>query len=368
MKTRTWLEAIAVILILSAPCACRGDDEDIRWIDGKDIPTEGLAFSGEPRELPYDRLPLSAKGRVTDGVWWNARSASGIQFRFATDSKTLRIRWCDVTPGKTMPIQALSGTSGIDVYHRPQDGGKWEYGWTGFPKNDPKTHEYGGELVIEGLSNGEYVVNAPLYNGLKSLAVGIDAGAAFGKVRPRANGAEKPIVFYGTSSTQGAAASRPGLAFTALIGRNLDIPVVNLGFSGSGKMEMEMVDYVAAIDACCYVIDTPGNMSPKLVRERYEKFVRELHRRRPSVPLVLAENRHYRASPNPIPGFAEVMRPLAARLRAEGWKLAYIRTEDMFPTDIGDTSVEGGHPNDFGMKQLAASYGKAIREALAQTR
>ena len=88
---------------------------EVRWIDGRDIPVEGLAFRDEPRELPYDRLPLSAKGRVTKGVWNKARNSSGVTFRFASDTKRMRIRWTAVVPNAFMHHQASSGTSGIDA-------------------------------------------------------------------------------------------------------------------------------------------------------------------------------------------------------------------------------------------------------------
>ena len=38
------------------------------------------------------------------------------------------------------------------------------------------------------------------------------------------------------------------------------MPVVNLGFAGSGRMEMEMVEHLARIDASCYVLDCLWNM------------------------------------------------------------------------------------------------------------
>jgi hypothetical protein len=71
---------------------------------------------------------------------------------------------------------------------------------------------------------------------------------------------KKPIVVYGTSIAQGACASRPGMAWTAILGRRMNIPLINLGFSGNGKLEKEMLDLIAEIDAEVYILDCLQNM------------------------------------------------------------------------------------------------------------
>ena len=56
---------------------------------------------------------------------------------------------------------------------------------------------------------------------------------------------DKPVLVYGTSIAQGGVASRPGLAWTALLERKLDRPVINLAFSGNGRLEPEVLDLIA---------------------------------------------------------------------------------------------------------------------------
>jgi hypothetical protein len=159
------------------------------------------------------------------------------------------------------------GASGLDLYARDEHGA-WR--WVGVAKPDKK--EVRGE-IINGLTPGsrEYALYLPLYNGIQSLEVGVSAGAQFEGLKPRDI---KPIVFYGTSITHGAAASRPGMVHTAILGRHLDRPVINLGFSGNGKMDAAVGELLTKIDAAVYVIDCEPNMVAAEVRQKFARSAR----------------------------------------------------------------------------------------------
>ncbi len=123
----------------------------------------------------------------------------------------------------------------------------------------------------------QYLVYLPLYNGVKSVEIGIPKGRKIAAAAAPSH--QKPIVIYGTSITQGGCASRPGMAWTSIVGRQLETPVINLGFSGSGKMEPAMADLLAELDPSVYVLDCLANMSPEMLAERVEPFVEKLRRR-----------------------------------------------------------------------------------------
>ena len=188
---------------------------------------------------------------------------------------------------------------------------------------------------------------------------------------PRASGVEKPVVFYGTSITHGGCCSRPGLAFVNWVGRDLDVPVVGLGFSGSGRMEFEMSEHLARIDASCYVLDCLWNMSLKenpskpggrAVEVNYEPFIRNLRAKRPNVPIVMAE--HCMVFGNEKDDKDRFIRALYEKLVAEGWKdLVYLPNDEMYSGDYEGT-VDGCHPNDLGMQTMKEAFGKAVRQAL----
>ena len=175
------------------------------------------------------------------------------------------------------------------------------------------------------------------------------------------------------------------MGFVNIVGRDLDVPVCNLGFSGSGRMEMEMVDHLARIDASCYVLDCLWNMGTPstkpgtafddmlaagydkkdpipVVRFRYEPFIRALRAKRPDVPIVMAEQCDVFCGEKSVKN--KFVRALYEKLVAEGWKnLVYLPNDTMYSGD-GEGTVDGCHPNDLGMMSMGKAFGKAVREAL----
>ena len=331
----------------------------VRWIDGRDLPTEGRVFTDI--EKPYDRLPANVTTNVNRGVRAMKHHTAGMQFRFVTDSRKLNFKWVPCNRDLAMDHMPSTGVSGIDVYRFDKAVGKWRYVSTG-----RITSAKGGALTVGWRPGEACLVNLPLYNGIADFKLGIDEKAAVSAPPPRASGVTKPVVFYGTAITHGGCASRPGLAFVNIVGRDLDVPVVNLGFSGSGKMEMEMSEHLARIDASCYVLDCLWNMNDRMVEERFEPFVRNLRAKRPDVPIVFAETCDVWCGPTN--GKDRIIRRVFDKLKAEGWKgLVYLPKTEMYSGDTEGT-VDGCHPNDLGMMSMAKAFGAAVRTAFQRLR
>ncbi len=348
----------------------------VKWVDGKCLPLEGRYF--DDTAAYYDRLPAGVTTNVNSGVRGMKRHTSGMMFRFRTDSKRLVFRWQPTGSSLAMDHMPATGVSGIDVY-REQPDGSWRYVATGRIRNA----QQGGELSLGWTPNAACLVNLPLYNGVKQFTLGIDTNAQVSALGPRKSGVNKPVVFYGTSITHGGCASRPGLGFVNIVGRKCDVPVCGLGFSGSGRMELEMAEHLARIDASCYVLDCLWNMNnvrpnagaggafhdikhPEVpmcvVRERYEPFIRALRAKRPDTPIIMAEQCDvFMRGPNAKDVF---IRALYDKLIAEGWKnLVYLPKAKMYSGD-GEGTVDGCHPNDLGMMSMANAFAEAVREAL----
>ena len=345
-------------------------EDGLKWIDGKLLPIEGRAF--DDVDHYYDRLPGNVTTNVNGGVRLMKHHTTGMLFRFRTDSKRLTFKWVPYSGSLSMDHQPATGTSGIDVYRFDAKRGKWLYVKTGRIWDAEK----GGTLSIDWTPGTPCLVNLPTYNGIRSFALGIDPTATVEPLGPRKSGVEKPVVFYGTSITHGGCCTRPGLSFVNWLGRDLDVPVVNLGFSGSGKMELEMSEHLARIDASCYVLDCLWNMRSvasgdertNSVEENYEPFIRNLRAKRPGVPIVMAESsdvyfgecprsKHHQAKDR-------VAKALFEKLIAEGWTdLVYLPNDEMYTGDYEGT-VDGVHPNDLGMMSMAKAFGKAVKTAL----
>jgi len=360
------------------------DTNGVKWIDGKFLPIEGRWTLGDAEHY-YVRLPDTLTTNVNSGVRGMRNHTSGMLFRFRTDSKFLVIRHKPFNGWHGMGHMTEVGTSGWDVYRRDKPSGKWRFVASNHGAK-AETDDQGTRVKrIAWKAGDECIVNLPLYNGVKEFSLGIAPGAKIEAPAPWASGVEKPVVFYGTSITHGGCCSRPGLAFVNRVGRDLDVPVVGLGFSGSGRMELEMADCLARIDASCYVLDCLWNMSrPRkgdgtafqdmesagydendpisVVRFRYEPFIRALRAKRPDVPIVMAEQCD--VFMNGPSGKDRFVRALYEKLVAEGWKnLVYLPKDEMYTGDCEGT-VDGCHPNDIGMESMSKAFGKAVRQAL----
>jgi hypothetical protein len=282
--------------------------------------------------------------------------------RFRTDARTIHVDVKLLKPTLAMSHMPATGVSGVDLYARDDEGC-----WRWVAVTTPKAQEATSTLSA-GLAPGsrEYAAWLPLYNGVESLSIGVPEGAAFEGLPPRG----KPIVFYGTSITQGACASRPGMSSVAILGRRLDLPVVNLGFSGNGRMDAAVGDLLARADAACFVIDCLPNMNAALVRERCVPFVRRLREAHPNVPIVVVEDRRNTNAwilpdrdRHHAENHAALREAFACLQRDRRDGLWYVPSAGMLGTDDEGT-VDGSHPTDLGFIRQADLFEPVLREAL----
>lgn len=358
-----WVAPIVAAPAKSAPAKKTPPEPKLQWHDVTEWGVEGRAWPEEPRARWFDRFPSSAQGKVTDAVWGLSRDSAGMVVRFKTDATRI---WADYTLLKERLAAAnmtAIGASGIDLYAR-DPAGKWR--WVGV------TRPAGGKVrqeIIAGLAPGfrEYAAYLPLYNGIEQLSLGVPPEAKFERLSPRT---AQPIVFYGTSITHGASASRPGMVHTAILGRRFDRPVVNLGFSGNGRMDAAVGEFLMRIDAAVYVIDCLPNMSAAQVREKCLPLVKQLRAARPDVPIVLVEDRRNTNSwilPARNQHHTDnhaALKESFATLQREGVKrLYYIPGDDLLGHDA-EGATDGSHPSDLGFVRQADLFEPVLRAAL----
>jgi hypothetical protein len=323
------------------------------WYDGKLLPLEGKGW--ENTESYYDRLPASAKDKVRAPVWDLSHDSAGMALRFVTEATGIKVRWTLRNGSLALPHMPATGVSGIDLYMRG-DNGRWTFVQNGRPT--AKSNEASFRVT----PGRECLLYLPLYNGVESLMIGVPKDKALLKPTASAGRESKPIVIYGTSITQGGCASRPGMAFTAIIRRQLDIPVLNLGFSGNGRMEPEMADLLAELDPAVYVLDCLWNMRPPDVSERLAPFVKKLRSVRPNTPILLVEDCSVSNTTPTEKG--TICRRIYEDLKAQGVTgLHFLPNRDMLGTD-GDGTVDGCHPNDVGMLRQATVFTKSLAAIL----
>lgn len=346
-----------------APNGVASADGATTWYNALDIGVEGQGWK-DGLAKPYDRFQAEAEGKIPDPVWSLSRQSAGLNVRFMTDSPSIAVRWSLRNDNLAMPHMPASGVSGIDLYVK-HDG---EWGWLGIGVPDKK--ENNEAVLASGLPGGmhEYRMYLPLYNGTEKLEVGVKAGSTI-TVNPGYDTTHaKPMLFWGSSILHGACASRPGMAYPSIIGRRMERPVINLGFSGNGRMDPPIVERIAKLDVSIYVIDCCPNMDPPLITERTEPLVKALRAARPGTPIVLVENVPYEkgwflsSSKDAYVKKNEALRAAYGRLRASGIKnLHYIRC-DNFWGDDHDATVDGVHPNDIGFLRMADAIQRELRK------
>lgn len=318
----------------------------------------------------YARLPKRAEAEVRDAVWSLAQNSAGEMIAFYTNSPDVEVRYITTSPNYSMPHMPSTGVSGVDLYRIDSDGveaycaGRYSFGddgvtykFTGMPTS-PRHHKLGYE----------YRLYLPLYNGVKSMQIGVREGSEFRFIPSRV---ERPIVLYGTSIAQGGCVSRPAMAWGTILQRALDLPLVNMGFSGNGRLEPEVLNYICEMDARLYILDCLPNILEYEVTE-IERLtldaVRQI-RSKSAEPILLVDHVGYTTfDTNPknqdyVIAANRASRRAYEKLLAEGVRnLFYITREQMGITY--EMAVDGNHLTDYGQLQQARAMESVVRDIL----
>lgn len=315
----------------------------------------------------YNRLPLRAKDKVTKGVWGQSRQSAGLAVYFRSDAREIKVKYT-MTGARSMAHMPATGVSGIDLY-RVTPEGEWQRCWGTYALGDTATYTF--KNTVENRRYGqeyEYRLYLPLYNTVTWLEIGTPNGTNF-EFMPVEK--EKPMVVYGTSIAQGACASRPGTAWTNILQRRLDYPLINLGFSGNGLLAPEVIDLINEIDARLYILDCLPNLTNckeeeivKLTSDAVNKI-----RSRHDAPILLIDHIGYSNMASDSAATAEIDKANRANRRAfENLVNAGVRNlHHLKREDLGfdqDCWVDYIHPSDLGMKHQADAVEKTVRQIL----
>lgn len=236
----------------------------------------------------FTRLPQSAEAKVPEAVWNLSRHSAGLSIHFYSNAPEIKIRYA-VNGSFGMNHMPATGVSGVDLY-RIDNEGTWDFCSGNFVFGDTVVYHYNRIKKSKHHDYGyEYRLYLPLYNSVKWMEIGVPENTSFEFIPVLQ---EKPIVVYGTSIAQGACATRPALAWTTIMERSLDYPLINLGFSGNAKLEKEVVEYVSDIDACLYVLDCMPNLfeyEKKDIVQRIIDAVKQI-RTKSAAPILLVEH------------------------------------------------------------------------------
>lgn len=318
--------------------------DNIKFYDIEDAPFSVYGVFFENGQ--YRRLPEQVAKSVSSGVYELHTHTAGGRVKFVTDSSYVAIHAVMPDIGK-MPHFALTGSAGFDLYV----GRREEHLATFIPWS---TMEGGYESVIrfENSAEREITINFPLYSSVAALYIGLENTAAVKRSRGYAH--KKPIVFYGSSITQGGCASRPGNAYENRISAALQVDHVNLGFSGNAKAEDEMARYIKNLDMSVFVYDYDHN-APTLehLEKTHQRMFRIIRESNPELPIVILSRPKYRLNGEEKQRLAVIRRTYEEALASGDRHVCFIDGPTLMKYAKTEGTVDGGHPNDLGFYSMA---------------
>lgn len=346
--------------ILSTVC-----EKDLQFYDVRQANINIYGLYHPTEEPNFCRLPNDVAQKTSEAVSILAYNTSGGRLRFTTDSSYIAIR--AIQPDKClMSHMPFSGSSGFDLYVREND--QYHYGGSLIPSVDRKDG-YESIIHFDDRRLRDITINFPLYDCVSELYIGIQSDAILQKSPSYTY--SKPIVYYGSSITQGGCASRPGNSYPAIISRLLDCDFINLGFSGGAHGEKEIVDYISSLDMSVLVLDYDHNVSsPEELDETYRPLYHTIRAAHPNLPIIAATRTDTPLN-NEARTFMEENRKVIcniyeAAVNSGDRNIYFIDGQQIFPIFGGDScTVDGVHPSDLGFMCMAKVFYDVIHKILA---
>lgn len=305
----------------------------------------------------FRRMPEEVAKKVSDGVFRLHSHTAGGRLRFRTDSSYIAIKAVMPQVGK-MPHFALTGSAGFDLYK-----GETEQYVGTFTPPFGITNEYENVIKLKNEGICDYTINFPLYSSISELYIGLEETATV--LEPAPYKIEKPVVFYGSSITQGGCASRPGNCYESRISRALSSDYINLGFSGNCRAEEEMAHYLKDLEMSAFIYDYDHNSrTPKFLSETHSKFFEIIRAANPDLPILILSR------PEPVlVGNAllsrDVIKKTCTDSREKGDKNVYFLDGPALMKIAGfDGTVDNCHPNDLGFYSMAEAVIEVLKPIL----
>ncbi len=309
----------------------------------------------------FRRIPQDVADNTNEGVAILNKNTAGGRLRFKTDSEfiSLKVKYPSIENMNHMP---RTGSGGFDVY---ADGIFW---FMIAPVSTDCEESVGGTRHFGSKKMREITINFPLYNCVDEVYLGLEKGSVFEKASDFDT--DKPIVFYGSSITQGGCVSRPGNSYPAIVARKVNSDYINLGFSGSGKAEDIMGDYIANLPMSVFVMDYDHN-APNIeyLEKTHEKFFKQIREKNKDLPIVIVSMPDIRFW-NQYNDNAKIRRDIIKKtyenaVKAGDKHVYFVDGETLFYDEEWDLcTVDRCHPNDLGHYCMAQKILPFIKKAL----
>jgi len=337
------------------------DIDGLHWFDTKASPIKVYGMCSIEKGDIFRRIPKEVAESISEGVVGTGKCSAGGRIRFRTNSKHIALK-ADLPKWGRMYHMTFLGQSGFDIYS--SDNGEYKFVKVFRPRETNGDYE----AVVD--TDGKwhtYTINMPLYNPVNEVYIGLDVESEIEGPEPYRY--DKPVLYYGSSITQGGCASRPGNSYQAMISRKLDCDHINLGFSGNAKGELAMAEYIATLDVAAFVIDYDHNAkdAESLLKTHYPFY--EFYRsKRPDTPIIFVSRPDYYPDKQDDVKRRDAVIATYERAIANGDKnVSFVDGAHLFDGEFADScTVDGVHPNDLGFYRMALGIGAAVEKWLCK--
>ncbi len=332
-------------------------------IEGKFIQADSLTWVGKASDTKkiYHRVDTAIYKKMPQKVKSLFTNSAGVAIAFTTNSTSVSAKW-SVKDGKGLPNMPDVNSMGLDLYIKKD--GTWRYAGIGRPEG-----AYSEQMIVTNMDTltKKCLLYLPTYDEITSLEIGVDKSSF---IKPSASPFEGKYVIYGSSITQGASASRPGLAYPARMARATGLNFINLGLSGNGKMEAPVIEMLGDIVCDAYIMDCIANPSPEEIMERAPYAIRYLRKKHPETPIIFIQSvlREKGLFDEKVRLKSKQQNEAIERvfndLEKEQIPHLYLIKENNFLGTDNEGTIDGVHPNDIGFDRMIRVIQPAILSIL----
>lgn len=335
------------------------NDEEFEFYPYTTFKLEGFPWYEKDKKL-Y-RLPIDVMEKLEGNVVTLAKSSAGGCIRFKTNSEKIALK-ATYERRRHSPGMPQVSDAGFDIYVK--QGEEWIF----INMFRPEIEDVELNMTRELFSKGEmreYAIYLPLYSCPEQINIGFCKSAKVSADVDRRK-IEKPILFYGSSVTNGGCVARVGNTYSATVGRKLDAPIINMGYSGSCCGEVEIADAISKTDLSMFVSEFDHNTKePEMLKERLTAFVNIIRKKNPTLPIILMSRpffAEYRREFTKV--MSDTVKSVYEAMKSKGDNNVYfISGMDIFDMDDRyDYTIDGVHPTDLGNRVMGMKLVELIKK------
>lgn len=342
------------------------DKPDVKLYDVREAPFDLYGFYDVYNQPIFRRLPPDVAEATSKSVAKLEKESVGGRVRFATDSSYIAIKAEMPVIGRNSHTP-LEASAGFDLYEDFP-----EFGESMFIRSLlPQYKMEGGYEQVLDVGGGHmryYTINFPVHSCVKNLYIGLQEGAT---VLPGAKYRNKrPIVIYGSSIVHGTGATRPGLVYSNILTRKLDMDIMNLGFSGNAKAEDAIVEYMSTLDMSIFICDYDHNApNAEYLRSTHRKMYETFRKAQPDTPYIMISKPNGASSPKSDPyNRRDVIIDTYRFARENGDRRVWYIDGEMFfmGKNENDCTIDSVHPSDMGYIYMSDHIECVIRTIMSE--